>query len=362
MFYIINVEDRIAEDHPLRVIKKMVESELARMSRRFSEAYSDVGRPSVPPERLLKAMLLQALYSIRSERQLVERINTDLLFRWFLDMDPGQEVFHPTVFTKNRDRLAENGLVAAFFDGVVRRAMQEGLTSDDHFTVDGTLIRSHAALKSVRPIDRDDESELPREGRNPSVDFRGEKRSNSTHRSATDPQARLYRKGDGQPAQLCHSAHALTENRHGLVMAVSVAEANGRAERAESLRMLRHMARRHRVRPLTLGADKGYDDGAYLTELEEYVTEPHVAIREGPITLKDRGSIRRWLAQQQMKSKEYKTSQRRRKLLEEAWGWIKAVAGLARTKLIGRWKLLIQVQVAAAAYNLVRMRNLMRAT
>lgn len=369
MFYVIDINDRVAADHPLRRIKKMVDEELSRMSPRFSAAYSETGRPSVPPERLLKAMLLQALYSIRSERQLVERINTDLLFRWFLDMDPAEEAFHPTVFSKNRDRLAEQGLVAAFFDGVVRRAMGEGLASDDHFTVDGTLIRSHASLKSLRPLKEDGKEQQPpgqggaevAAGRNPSVDFHGQRRTNATHRSATDPEARLYRKGNGQPAYLSHSAHAITENRHGLVMAVSVGEGSGRAEREESVRMLRHLRRRHKVEPLTLGADKGYDDGKHLMELEKYVADSHVAIREGAIDLKDDASVTRWLARARMRNKGYQVSQRRRKVLEEMWGWMKTVAGLARTKLVGRWKLLMQVQVAAAAYNLVRMRNLLRA-
>ena len=366
MFYVIDINERVGADHPLRAIKRMVDEELSRMGRTFRAAYSDIGRPSVPPERLLKAMLLQALYSIRSERQLVERIDTDLLFRWFLDMDPAEEVFHPTAFTKNRDRLAEHGLVAGFFDGVVRRAMDEGLASDDHFTVDGTLIRSHASLKSLKPIGanrQDDGQEPPTdgEGRNPSMNFHGQKRSNATHRSTTDAEARLYRKGAGQPAYLCHSAHAISENRHGLVMAVSVAQADGTAERKQSLAMLKHLKRKHRIEPLTLGADKGFDDGKYLQELEDHVVDPHVAIREGTIDLKDDASVTRWLARQTSRTKEFKTSQRRRKLLEEAWGWVKTVAGLARTKLVGRWKLLMQVQMASAAYNLVRMRSLLRA-
>ena len=253
MFYVIDLEGRVRADHPLRAIKGRVESELVKMSRLFNAIYSEQGRPSVPPERLLKAMLLQALYSIRSERQLVERIDTDLLFRWFLGMDPAEEAFHATAFTHNRDRLAEQGITQRFFDGVVKQAVREGLTSDDHFSVDGTLIQSHASLKSLKTIGEDNNKsdgdgggdaapgagvDEPRKSRNESVDFRGEKRRNATHRSTTDPEARLYRKGAGQPALLSHSGHAITENRHGLIVAVAVDAADGKAERRATLAML----------------------------------------------------------------------------------------------------------------------------
>jgi transposase len=236
-WYSIDVEDLIEADHPLRAIKRMVEEALKDMSRAFTAAYSSTGRPGIAPERLLKALLLQSLYSIRSERELCRRLKTDLLFRWFLDMAPDEEVFVPTVFTHNRERLAEHGLTGRFFDGVVRQAIDAGLASDEHFTVDGSLIQSHASLKSLKRIAREDEdgNDDPtppkgkgpgRKGRNESVDFRGERRTNATHRSSTDPEARLYRKGD-TGAYLCHSMHALTENRHGLVLALTLDEANG---------------------------------------------------------------------------------------------------------------------------------------
>jgi transposase len=363
---VIDPESRVRADHPLRPIKKMVDEELARMGQLFNRAYSDKGRPSVPPERLLKALLLQALYAIRSEAQLVERIDTDLLFRWFLDMDPAMDVFDPTAFTHNRPRLEEFGIIQRFFGGVVRRAMDEGLASGDHFSADGSLIRSYASLKSLRPIDpktgaviekKKDDDDHPT-GRNALTDFKGMKRSNATHRSTTDPEARLYRKGEGQPAYLSHSAHAITENRHGLIMAVEVDAADGHAERRASEAMLDDLQRRG-VEPMTLGADKGYDDGAFIARLEERGIDPHVAIKHGPISLDTDEGIARWLCRVMGRYKDFKTSQRRRKMIEEAFGWIKDFAGLARTRLVGRWKIRMQVMMAAAAYNLVRMSGLL---
>lgn len=385
MFYAIDVEGLIRPDHPLRPIKRMMDEELAKMDALFDKAYSGTGRPSVPPETLLKALLLQALYSVRSERALVERIATDLLFRWFVDLDPAQDVFDHSSFTHNRARLSEHGLIGAFFDGVVRRAMEAGLCSDEHFSVDGTLIQSHASLKGLRPIEAakagpitsesegdggndrksggDDASGSGGasgggEGRNPSVDFRGQKRSNATHRSPTDPEARLYRKGDGQPAVLCHSGHALMENRNGLILQVAVDEANGTAERERALVMLDEYHARHGVIPTTLGADKGYAAGSFLTDLVGRVVRPHVAMKDEPVKAKGDEADRRRSMLKRMKTIGYAISQRKRKLIEEAFGWIKTVAGLKRTKLVGRWKLAMQMQLSAAAYNLVRMRNL----
>lgn len=365
MFYVIDLEDRVRTDHPLRPIKAMVDAELARMGHLFNRAYSGTGRPSVPPERLLKALLLQALYAVRSEAQLVERIDTDLLFRWFLDMDPAMDAFDATAFTHNRPRLEEFGIIQRFFGGVVRRAMDEGLASDDHFSADGSLIRSYASLKSLRPIDpttgeaaRDKDDDDHPTGRNALTDFKGMKRSNATHRSTTDPEARLYRKGDGQPAHLSHSAHAITENRHGLIMAVEVDAADGHAERRASEAMLDDLERRG-VEPLTLGTDKGYDDGAFIARLEDRGIDPHVAIKNGPISFDTDEGISRWLCRVMGRYKDFKTSQRRRKMIEEAFGWIKDFAGLARTRLVGRWKIRMQVTMAAAAYNLVRMGRLL---
>jgi len=371
MFFAIDVEGLIRPDHPLRPLKGMMDQELAKMDALFEAAYSDTGRPSVPPEMLLKALLLQALYSVRSERALVERIATDLLFRWFVDLDPAQDVFDHSSFTHNRARLSEYGLIGAFFDGVVKRAMDAGLCSDDHFSVDGTLIQSQASLKGLRLIeaeeaqadqpaakDKDGNDNNSSGGRNPSVNFRGQKRSNQTHRSPVDPEARLYRKGDGQPALLCHSGHALMENRNGLILQVAVDEANGLAEREQALAMLDAHYDRHGVVPTTLGADKGYAAGSFLGDLVGRVVRPHVAMKDEPIRAKGDDADRRHTMRRRMKTIGYAISQRKRKLIEEAFGWIKTVAGLRRTRLVGRWKLRMQMQLSAAAYNLVRMRKL----
>jgi transposase len=371
MFYAINVEDRIRADHPLRAIKRLVDEDLAGLSRRFEEAYSDTGRPSVPPERLLKAMLLQALYSIRSERQLVERIDTDLLFRWFLDMDPAAEAFDATALTHNRPRLDAFGLTAAFFGGTVKRAMASGLASDEHFSVDGTLIEAHASIKSFRPRDPVDPPDGDTDGngfksRNPDVDFHGQKRSNATHASTTDPESRLYRKGQGQEAKLCHMGHAVAENRHGLILGVEVSVAAGDAEPAAALAMLDEIHRTHRVRPWTCGADKGYDAGPFMRALEDRRITPHVAMREGPVggrfirQRKDREAIAaRQRMRDRMPTAAYRLSQKTRKKVEEAFGWIKQIGGLARTRLVGQWKVRQQFQRVAAAYNLVRLSRLL---
>lgn len=258
MFYGIDLDDRVRRDHPLRPIKVAADLILSQMSRLFDSAYSTVGRPSVAPEMLLKALLLQCLYSVRSEKGLAERLDTDLLFRWFRGLDPAEPMFDATVFTHNRPRMDEHGITSAFFDAVAKRAIHAGLCSDEHFSVDGTLI------ESFKPIDGADESNDGKGGsggfkpRNAEVDFHGQKRSNKTHRSTTDPEARLYRKGDGQAAKLYHMGHALTENRHGLIMAVTPSEAGGAAECQATLSMLDQLDQRQNIRPRTLGADKGY--------------------------------------------------------------------------------------------------------
>jgi transposase len=367
LFHVFSVEDRIRPDHPLRDVKRRVDAILASLDARFAAAYSRAGRPSVPPERLLKALLLMALYSIRSERQLCERIDTDLLFRWFLDLQPSDEAFDPTTFSKNRDRLEEHRLTQAFFDAVVGRAIAHGLCSE-HFSVDGTLIESFAAAKSFRPKDE------PADGgdgngfqpRNPEVDFRGQKRSNDTHASRTDPEARLYRKSAGQEAKLSHMGHLLTENRHGLIVGVTVSEANGTAERQAALDLLTRAKRRHQLRPKTLGADKGYDAGEFFRKLERRKVTPHVPIVKpprDPKTVPQKDQIPDIRARRRMQARlgdvGYALSQRCRKKIEEGIGWLKTVAGLARSRWVGRWKLRQMAELAAAAYNLVRMRKLM---
>ena len=370
IYHTFNVEDLIEAGHPLRPIKRMVDRALSDMSRTFKAAYSHVGRPGIPPETLLKALLLQCLYTVRSERELCRRLKTDLLFRWFLDLQPSDDVFDHSVFTHNRDRLGEHGITQKFFDQVVKQAIDAGLTSDEHFTVDGSLIQSHASLKSLKKVEKDAsknerDDDAPGGGRNPSVDFKGERRTNATHRSTTDPEAKLYRKGDGVGAFLCHSGHAVTENRHGLVMSVRIDEAGGRAERENTLAMLDHLECRHGVRPSTLGADKGYDAGPFLVELERRRIEPHVAIKGGKIDpLSDRadeGTWARWFVKSEQRRAAFKKSQRRRKLVEEFFGWAKTVAGMRRARHVGREKIRQCFEMAAAAYNLVRMKNLLAA-
>lgn len=377
MFFSIDIAARIRPEHPLRPVKRIVDRLLVELSPQFEAAYSRTGRPSVPPERLLKALLLGALYSVRSEAQLVERIDTDLLFRWFLDMDPAEPVFDATAFTHNRPRLEQHGLMAAFFEAVLKEALAAGLTSDEHFSVDGTLIESYASTKSFRPLHEGGEAEQndqhppgPSDAnsykpRNPEVDFHGQKRSNATHRSTTDPEARLYRKSSGQEAKLAHLAHALTENRHGLVMAITVTEANGEAEPAATLALLDDLKERLGIRPKTVGSDKGYDSGPYYLELEARGIEPHSAMLQ---TTRDLTQVRPWQrarveARQRMRERQatlgYQLSQRCRKKIEESFGWMKTVAGMARTRLVGRWKLQQQLELAAAAYNLVRLRKLL---
>jgi transposase len=327
LFHVFSVEDRIRPDHPLRDIKRRVDRLLAGMSAAFAKAYSTTGRPSVPPERLLKALLLMALYSARSERQLCERIDTDLLFRWFLDMQPGDDAFDPTTFTHNRKRLDENDLTKTFFAAVVGEALTAGLCSD-HFSVDGTLIESFAAAKSFRPVEPGDGGSGDGNGfqpRNPDVDFRGQKRTNATHRSRTDPEARLYRKGPGKEAKLAHMGHALGENRHGLIVAVAVSEASGTAERDAAAEMLDGVAATHGLRPTTLGADKGYDSGEFLLAVEGRRVEPHVPLVGEPAEPAGVPHLRRRAgveARQRMKGRQategYRLSQKCRKKIEKS--------------------------------------------
>jgi transposase len=369
LFFTIDVESRIRPNHPLRPVKKRIDAVLRSMDSLFSQAYDRGGRPSVPPERLLKAMLLMALYSIRSERQLCERIDTDLLFRWFLDMSPEEEAFDPTVFTYNRPRMDTFGITRAFFDAVLAQAIVAGLCSDDHFSVDGTIIESYASMKSFRPKDEnhDDNSGDANsfKPRNPDVDFHGEKRSNQTHTSRTDPEAKLYRKGPGKPSQLAHLGHVMIENRHGLIMETCVTEANGTAERDAAIKMLQDYKKKHGRSPKTVGADAGYDAGEFLIRLEQEGVTPHVAMTStvptDPSTARqDRKALieARIRMQARQQSVEYTVSQRVRKRVEECFGWGKTIAGLDRSRWVGRWKLQQYFDVAASAYNLLRLTKL----
>lgn len=357
MFLMINVEERVPQDHPLRAIKRRADTILAGMRRDFNAAYSTLGRPSIPPEQLLKALLLQALYSIRSEIQLMQAIDFNLLYRWFLDLPGDMAIWTPETFSMNRERFAEHRLLEKFFDRVVAEALTEELASPDHFTVDGTLIRSWASHKSLMPKNGAKAEDQDDPG-NPTVNWRGQRRTNATHQSRTDPQALLARKSRGKEAHLSHSGHVLMENRHGLVLAVDVDAADGEAERRAALAMLDHVGRRHHLKPQTLGTDKGYDDGHFLVELEQQKIVPHVPLREGPLRATDDAGQARRRARRRQQTKGYQISQRVRKKVEEIFGWMKTVGGLARTRFVGRWKIKLEMLATGAAYNLLRLMRL----
>ena len=359
MFFLANTEERLAKTHPLRAVKRRADEVLKQMSRVFDAAYSEQGRPSIPPEQLLKALLLQALYSIPSERRLVDAINWNLLYRWFCDLDPDAAVWDATTFTKNRERFERHGLVQKFFERVVASALVEEHASNDHFTVDGTLIQSWASLKSFRPKDEPRDEPPAEGGSNPSVDFHGQKRSNETHQSATDPEARLARKSKNTAALLSHSGHVLVENRHALCLDIRVAAADGYAEREMAEKMLRHVQRRHGVKPQTLGGDKGYEAGEFLRTVEEELQiTPHVPISSARVTSPGpEGDARRRMLKR-MKTAAYQLSQKLRKKAEQLFGWMKQAGGLRKVRHVGRWKIQQVAYLWAAAYNLLRLANL----
>ena len=346
LFSYVNIETRIPREHPLRIVKLLVDEVLRQLSPRFDTMYARGGRPSVPPEQLLRALLIQILYSVRSERLLMEQLDYNLLFRWFVGLGIDDEVWVPETFSVNRDRLLEAEVAHAFFQAVVDQARSRNLLSDDHFTVDGTLLEAWASQKSFRPID---EPPGPKPGgRNPEVDFRGEKRSNATHRSTTDPDARLMKKGN-TTARLCYVASALMENRHGLIVDTEVEHATGTAECDSALAMLDRLPKRKRRR--TLGADKLYDTRDFVRGCRERGVTPHVAQN---IT-GQRGSM---IDARTTRHPGYAVSQRKRKLVEQGFGWDKTIGLL--DKLHHRGKKLVGWIYAftSAAYNLVRLRTL----
>lgn len=363
IYYAIDIESWIPDDHPLRAVKRRADGILSSMHEDFERAYSRMGRPSIPPEMLLKALLLQALYSIRSERQLVDQVRMNLLYRWFIDLSLDAPVWDATTFTKNRERFEGHGLLGSFFDRVVEGAYVEQLASEEHFSVDGTLIESYASMKSLRPIESDDErvsdgSEDDDPG-NPTLNYRGERRGNATHRSVTDPEARLMRKGLGKEARLTHGGHLLMENRNGLVVDVRVSEARTKAERREALTMVRRVRERHRLPIRTLAADKGYDAGPFLHELESQDgIVPLVPIRVGPIRSAGPQADARRRARRRQRTKRYQLAQRVRKRVEESIGWSKTIGGLRRSRHVGRWKITQQALIVYAAYNLLRLARL----
>ena len=350
LFSYVDLEARVGKDHPLRTIRGIVNEALAALSGEFSALYSRVGRPSIPPEKLLRAMLLQAFYSIRSERQLMERLEFDLLFRWFVGIGVDDAVWDHSTFSKNRDRLLEGDLAAKLLSAVLAQPRVKRLLSTDHFSVDGTLVEAWASMKSFRP--KDGSGEPPAgDGRNREADFHGQKRSNETHASTTDPEARLYRKGPGKEAKLCFMGHALMENRNGLVVDACLTEANGHAERIAALHMIEPRA--DRPRPITLGADRGYDAEDFVNELRSMKATPHVAQNTSGRSSAVDGRTTRHAG--------YAVSQRIRKRIEETFGWIKTVAGQERTKFRGRERVGWAFTFAAAAYNLARLPKLLEA-
>lgn len=348
MLMLMSPESRVPATHPLRSIKKLADDALRLLSPTFDKMYSAVGRPSIPPERLLKSMLLMALYTVRSERLFCEQLDYNLLFRWFLDMDMVEPSFVPTVFTHNRDRLLAHDVAREFLLAVVARAQSAKLMSHEHFTVDGTLIDSWASLKSFKRKDDNDQSP-PDDPGNPTVDFHGEKRSNETHESKTDPDAKLARKGNGKEAKLSYSAHALMENRNGLIVDLQVDVADGRAERRNALEMLDNNL--PGGRRITLGADKGYDTREFVAECRARNVTPHVA--ENITT--HRGSM---IDSRTSRSPGYAISQRVRKRVEEIFGWMKTVAGFRKTRYIGLGANQLAAYMIAAAYNLLRVSKL----
>lgn len=353
MYTYLSPEQRVPKSHPLRTIKDFADAVLKEMSPTFNGMYSNTGRPSIPPERLLKAQLLIALYTVRSDRMFCERLDYDILFRWFLDMNLEESSFDATSFTKNRERLLTHDVSLKFFDAVVREARKQDLLSDEHFTVDGTLIDAWASLKSFQPKETGDSDKPPKGGgRNPTMDFHGEKRSNQTHRSATDPEARLMRKGSGKEAKLSFSGHALMENRNGLCVDLSVGEATGRAERKAALAMLSRQGRK-RVRPKTLGADKGYHASDFIHALRGKNIIPHIAQVRNRKTLGLDGRTTRHAG--------YAVSQRIRKRVEEIFGWFKTVGGLRKTRFKGIKRTQEYAFMVGAAYNLLRMSKLIPA-
>ena len=347
MFSYVGPEDRIPQDHPLRKIAGIVGVVLKKMSPSFDAIYSPVGRASIPPEHLLRALLLQALYSVRSERQLMEQLDYNILFRWFVGLNMDDAVWHPTTFTKNRDRLLEGDIAREFFERVRDLAQMRDLMSDEHFTVDGTLIEAWASHKSFKPKDSDDSDGGGHGGSNQTADFRGTKRSNATHQSITDPDARLYRKG-GNGAQLCYMGHVLTENRNGLIVDVRTTRAEGTAERRAALDMISQVPGRRRV---TLGADKGYDTAEFVEELRTLNVTPHIATntrRRGGSALNGRTT----------RHDGYEVSQRKRKRVEEVFGWKKTVAGIRKVRHRGLELVDQVITFTAAAYNITRIANL----
>lgn len=349
MFSYVATEKRVPVSHPLRSVRTMVDTVLTALSSRFERMYSSVGRPSIAPEKLLRALLLQIFYSIRSERLLMEQLDYNLLFRWFVGLNVDEKVWDPTVYTKNRERLLQGEVAGEFFLQVLEQARQAGLVSDEHFSVDGTLIEAWASQKSFRRKDQDPPATPPDDTGNPTVDFHGETRSNQTHESSTDADARLARKSGGHEAKLAYCGNVLIENRNGLVVDTELLQCTGTAERDAALLMVERIEGDERV---TVAADKGYDTKDFVQEMRHMNATPHVAQndkRPGGSAIDGRTT----------RHAGYKISQMKRKRVEEVFGWLKTVAMLRKTRHRGLFRVGWVFTFTAAAYNLVRMRNLL---
>jgi len=347
IFSYISAERRVPKDHPLRALRTMADSALEELSPSFERIYAVGGRPSIAPEKLLRALLLQILYTVRSERQLIEQLDYNLLFRWFVGLSIDDPVWDVTVFTKNRERLLAGEVAQAFFNAVLDQARSHDLLSAEHFTVDGTLVEAWASLKSFKRKGEDSQTPPADDPNNPSVDFHGERRSNATHQSTTDPEARLYKKSPGSAAKLCYMGHVEMENRNGLAVNSRLTQAHGRAESSAALEMVEEIPGLRRV---TLGADKGYDRKEFVRELRDHNVTPHIAQKQ-------------WSTVDRRTSRQagYAISQTKRKRVEEIFGWMKTVGGLRKTRHRGVQRVGWMFTLALAAYNLVRMRNLLPA-
>lgn len=348
MFSYVSLEDRVPADHPLRAIRRITDRALERISPQLGRLYINFGRPSIPPEQLLRALLLQALYTIRSERQLMEQIDFNLLFRWFVGLSMDDAVWVPTTFTKNRDRLLDGNVAAAFFDAVLIHADTARLLSDEHFTVDGTLLEAWASQKSFRPRDQDPPT---RGGGNPTVDFHGQRRTNATHQSTTDPDARLYKKARGREARLGYLGHVVMEHRSGLIVKTMVTPADGHGERDAAVVMIDTIPRRRRI---TLAADKAYDTRDFVANLRAMQVTPHIA--------QHATGRRSAIDGRTTRQPGYAISQRKRKLVEQGFGWMKTIGGLRKLRHRGGVLVGWIFTFTAAAYNIVRLRQLLEAT
>ncbi|MCK5363022.1 MAG: IS5 family transposase [Gammaproteobacteria bacterium] len=349
LFSYLSPESRIPKHHPLRPVREMVDIALGELSGQFESMYSDTGRRSIPPEKLLRALLLQILYSIRSERMLCEQLDYNLLFRWFIGLSMDDPVWDHSTFSKNRDRLLEADIARTFFAEVYRQAQDAGLVSDEHFSVDGTLIDAWASQKSFRRKDGDDDDNPDGSGRNAGRNFHGERRSNDTHQSTTDPESKMYRKSFAHPARLCYAGHVLMEHRHGLVADAAATQATGRAERDTGIAMLSAIPGERRI---TVAGDKAYDTRGFTEQARALNVTPHVAqnlTRRGGSAIDSRTT----------RHPGYAISQRTRKRIEECFGWAKGVGPMRKTKFRGVARVDFQFVLTMAAYNLIRLRGLL---